>query len=152
MRDVFSGTVGDNLLFGRPDATRNEMIVPAFPKTACRMSGSSWCKYWWATVKLTRYLRSSENMLTIASVVTNTKPSTAASPVTIADTQIACRCSRMTVAALAWTWFHLEELRKNADFKKVWEAMLAFRNEQYLWWRVAEYSYDDFLIRNRTRT
>jgi hypothetical protein len=30
--------------------------------------------------------------------------------------------------------------------------MLAFRNDAYLWWRVAEYSYDDFLIRNRTRT
>jgi TRAP-type mannitol/chloroaromatic compound transport system substrate-binding protein len=41
---------------------------------------------------------------------------------------------------------------KNADFKKVWDAMLAFRNDQYLWWRVAEYTYDDFLIRNRTRT
>ena len=41
---------------------------------------------------------------------------------------------------------------KNANFKKVWESMLAFRNDQYLWWRVAEYTYDDFLIRNRTRT
>ena len=41
---------------------------------------------------------------------------------------------------------------KNPDFKKVWESVLAFRNDQYLWWRVAEYSYDDFLIRNRTRT
>ncbi len=41
---------------------------------------------------------------------------------------------------------------QNADFKKVWEQMLAFRNDQYLWWRVAEYTYDDFLIRNRTRT
>ncbi len=41
---------------------------------------------------------------------------------------------------------------KNADFKKVWESVLAFRNDQYLWWRVAEYTYDDFLIRNRTRT
>jgi TRAP-type mannitol/chloroaromatic compound transport system substrate-binding protein len=40
----------------------------------------------------------------------------------------------------------------NADFKKIWEHMLAFRNDQYLWWRVAEYTYDDFLIRNRTRT
>jgi hypothetical protein len=30
--------------------------------------------------------------------------------------------------------------------------MLAFRNDQYLWWRVAEYSYDDYLIRNRTKT
>jgi TRAP-type mannitol/chloroaromatic compound transport system substrate-binding protein len=41
---------------------------------------------------------------------------------------------------------------KNADFKTVWDSMLAFRNDQYLWWRVAEYTYDDFLIRNRTRT
>ena len=40
----------------------------------------------------------------------------------------------------------------NADFKKVWEQMLAFRNDQYLWWRVAEYTYDDFLIRHRTQT
>jgi len=30
--------------------------------------------------------------------------------------------------------------------------LFAFRNDAYLWWRVAEYSYDDFLIRNRTRT
>ena len=41
---------------------------------------------------------------------------------------------------------------RNPDFKKIWEHMLAFRNDEYLWWRVAEYTYDDFLIRNRTRT
>jgi hypothetical protein len=29
--------------------------------------------------------------------------------------------------------------------------MLGFRNDQYLWWQVAEYSYDSYLIRNRTR-
>jgi TRAP-type mannitol/chloroaromatic compound transport system substrate-binding protein len=40
----------------------------------------------------------------------------------------------------------------NADFKKVFDAIFAFRNEQYLWWQVAEYTYDGFLIRNRTRT
>jgi TRAP-type mannitol/chloroaromatic compound transport system substrate-binding protein len=40
----------------------------------------------------------------------------------------------------------------NPDFKKTWESTLAFRNDQYLWWQVAEYSYDSFLIRNRTRT
>ncbi len=40
----------------------------------------------------------------------------------------------------------------NADFKKVWESLLAFRNDQYLWWRVAEYTYDDYLVRHRTRT
>jgi TRAP-type mannitol/chloroaromatic compound transport system substrate-binding protein len=40
----------------------------------------------------------------------------------------------------------------NADFKKVYESMIAFRNDQYLWWQVAEYTYDSFIIRNRTRT
>jgi TRAP-type mannitol/chloroaromatic compound transport system substrate-binding protein len=39
----------------------------------------------------------------------------------------------------------------NADFKKVWSSMLAFRNDEYLWWQVAEYTYDTFIIRNRTR-
>jgi len=47
---------------------------------------------------------------------------------------------------------YAEKSAENADFKKIWDAMLAFRNDQYLWWRVAEYTYDDFLIRNRTRT
>jgi TRAP-type mannitol/chloroaromatic compound transport system substrate-binding protein len=40
---------------------------------------------------------------------------------------------------------------KNADFKKVWDNMLAFRNDEYLWWQVAEYSYDTFMIRTRPR-
>ena len=40
----------------------------------------------------------------------------------------------------------------NADFKKIWDSMLPFRNDQYLWWQVAEYSYDTYLIRTRTRT
>jgi len=47
---------------------------------------------------------------------------------------------------------YAEVSARNADFKKVWESMLAFRNEQYLWWQVAEYSYDSYLIRTRTRT
>jgi TRAP-type mannitol/chloroaromatic compound transport system substrate-binding protein len=41
---------------------------------------------------------------------------------------------------------------RNAAFKKAWDSTLAFRNDAYLWWRVAEYTYDDFLIRNRTRS
>jgi TRAP-type mannitol/chloroaromatic compound transport system substrate-binding protein len=41
---------------------------------------------------------------------------------------------------------------RNPDFKKIWDHLLAFRNDAYLWWRVAEYSYDDYLIRNRTKT
>ena len=47
---------------------------------------------------------------------------------------------------------YAEVSAKNADFKKVWDSLLPFRNDQYLWWRVAEYTYDDFLVRNRTRT
>jgi TRAP-type mannitol/chloroaromatic compound transport system substrate-binding protein len=39
----------------------------------------------------------------------------------------------------------------NPDFKKVWDSMLAFRNDEYLWWQVAEYSYDTYIIRTRTR-
>ena len=39
----------------------------------------------------------------------------------------------------------------NPEFKKVWESTWAFRNDQYLWWQVGEYTYDSFLIRNRTR-
>ena len=37
----------------------------------------------------------------------------------------------------------------NADFKKVWASMQAFRNDEYLWWQVAEYTYDTFMIRTR---
>jgi TRAP-type mannitol/chloroaromatic compound transport system substrate-binding protein len=40
----------------------------------------------------------------------------------------------------------------NADYKKVWESVHAFRNDEYLWWQVAEYSYDTFMIRTRTRS
>jgi TRAP-type mannitol/chloroaromatic compound transport system substrate-binding protein len=39
----------------------------------------------------------------------------------------------------------------NPAFKKTWEAILSFRNDQYLWWQLAEYSYDTYLIQTRTR-
>jgi TRAP-type mannitol/chloroaromatic compound transport system substrate-binding protein len=29
--------------------------------------------------------------------------------------------------------------------------MIAFRSDAYLWWQVAEYTYDTFMIRNRTK-
>jgi TRAP-type mannitol/chloroaromatic compound transport system substrate-binding protein len=41
---------------------------------------------------------------------------------------------------------------RNDDFKTIWGSMLAFRNEQYLWWQVAEYSYDSYMIRSRSRS
>ena len=40
----------------------------------------------------------------------------------------------------------------NADFKKVYDSVVAFRNDAYLWWQVAEYGFDNFMIRARTRT
>jgi TRAP-type mannitol/chloroaromatic compound transport system substrate-binding protein len=39
----------------------------------------------------------------------------------------------------------------NADFKTIYESIVAFRNDQYLWWQVAEYGYDTFMIRTRAR-
>jgi TRAP-type mannitol/chloroaromatic compound transport system substrate-binding protein len=39
----------------------------------------------------------------------------------------------------------------NADFKRIYEAVVAFRSDQYLWWQVAEYGFDTFMIRSRTR-
>ena len=35
----------------------------------------------------------------------------------------------------------------NPDFKKIYDRMTAFRNDQYLWWQVAEFSFDSFMIR-----
>ena len=40
---------------------------------------------------------------------------------------------------------------KNPEFKKAIEAMIASRNDQYLWWQVAEFTYDNFMIRARAR-
>ncbi|MBX9828907.1 MAG: TRAP transporter substrate-binding protein [Xanthobacteraceae bacterium] len=39
----------------------------------------------------------------------------------------------------------------NANFKKVLDNMIAFRNDEYLWWQVAEYTNDTFMIRSRPR-
>ena len=34
-------------------------------------------------------------------------------------------------------------------FKKIADSYMAFRADQYLWWQVAEYSFDNFMIRER---
>jgi TRAP-type mannitol/chloroaromatic compound transport system substrate-binding protein len=39
----------------------------------------------------------------------------------------------------------------NPDYKKVWQSIEAFRNDEYLWWQVAEFSYDSFMIRSRSK-
>ena len=46
---------------------------------------------------------------------------------------------------------YAETSAKNADFKKAIDAMQAYRSDQYLWWQVAEYTNDSFMIRSRTR-
>jgi TRAP-type mannitol/chloroaromatic compound transport system substrate-binding protein len=40
---------------------------------------------------------------------------------------------------------------KNPKFKKVHDAYMAFRNDQYLWWQVGEFNYDNFMIRQRAK-
>jgi TRAP-type mannitol/chloroaromatic compound transport system substrate-binding protein len=40
---------------------------------------------------------------------------------------------------------------KNPDFKKMYDSLKAFRNEEYLWWQVAEYSFDNYMIRSRAK-
>jgi len=40
---------------------------------------------------------------------------------------------------------------KNADFKKVYDSMVAFRNDEYLWLQVAELGFDSFMVRMRAR-
>lgn len=46
---------------------------------------------------------------------------------------------------------YAETTKTNADFKKVYDSTVAFRGDEYLWWQVAEYSFDTFMIRARAR-
>jgi TRAP-type mannitol/chloroaromatic compound transport system substrate-binding protein len=55
----------------------------------------------------------------------------------------------MEAALKASNEVNAETAAANPDFKKVLESMQAFRNEEYFWFQVAEYSYDTFMIRSR---
>jgi TRAP-type mannitol/chloroaromatic compound transport system substrate-binding protein len=44
-----------------------------------------------------------------------------------------------------------EESAKNPNYKKVLASIDAFRNDENLWWQVAEYSFETFMIRNRAK-
>jgi TRAP-type mannitol/chloroaromatic compound transport system substrate-binding protein len=46
---------------------------------------------------------------------------------------------------------YAETSAQNPTFKKVHDQMMAFRSDQYLWWQVAEYTYDSFMVRARAR-
>ncbi|MCX7320113.1 MAG: TRAP transporter substrate-binding protein [Hyphomicrobiales bacterium] len=47
---------------------------------------------------------------------------------------------------------YAETSASNPAFKKIYDSMVAFRGDQYTWWQVAEYSFDSFMIRSRTRS
>jgi len=57
----------------------------------------------------------------------------------------------MEASLKASTEVNTETAAANPDFKKIYESLIAFRNEEYLWWRVAEYTYDSFMLRTGTR-
>lgn len=44
---------------------------------------------------------------------------------------------------------YAETSAQNAEFKKLYESLKPFRDDAFLWWQVAEYSFDSFSIRSR---
>ena len=48
--------------------------------------------------------------------------------------------------------FYQEISAENPLVKKLLESTHAFRNDEYLWWQVSEYTYDSFMIRNGVRS
>ena len=46
---------------------------------------------------------------------------------------------------------YAEISKENADFKKMLDATMAFRNDEYLWWQVAEFTFDNYMIRSRAK-
>jgi TRAP-type mannitol/chloroaromatic compound transport system substrate-binding protein len=45
-----------------------------------------------------------------------------------------------------------EASASSPDYKAVWDSVHAYRNEEYFWWQVAEFSYDNFMIRTGVRS
>jgi TRAP-type mannitol/chloroaromatic compound transport system substrate-binding protein len=43
-----------------------------------------------------------------------------------------------------------ETAASNPDFKKIYEDQMAFRDKEYEWWQVAEFTYDNFMIRSKS--
>ena len=42
---------------------------------------------------------------------------------------------------------YAETTAKNAEFKKVYDSMIAFRKEEVLWFRVVENTFDNYMAR-----
>jgi TRAP-type mannitol/chloroaromatic compound transport system substrate-binding protein len=51
----------------------------------------------------------------------------------------------------AATELYTELSAKNEWFKKMYDHLVAFRADQYLWWQVAEYTMDSYLIKYRNQ-
>jgi TRAP-type mannitol/chloroaromatic compound transport system substrate-binding protein len=47
---------------------------------------------------------------------------------------------------------YAEITASNPSFKKIYDNLIAFRSDEYLWWQVAEYAFDSYMIRARTRS
>ena len=45
-----------------------------------------------------------------------------------------------------------ETSASNPDFKKIYDSQMAFRDDGNLWWQVAEYCYETFMIRTRPKS
>ena len=46
---------------------------------------------------------------------------------------------------------YAEISKENADFKKVHDAYMGFRNDEYLWFQISEFTYDNYMIRSRAK-
>src|SRR5438128_4162991 len=57
----------------------------------------------------------------------------------------------MVAAYTATNELVTEVAGKNPMFKKLYDSMVAFRNEQYQWHQVCEATYDNYMIRQRNR-
>jgi TRAP-type mannitol/chloroaromatic compound transport system substrate-binding protein len=47
---------------------------------------------------------------------------------------------------------YAETSANNPEFKKLYESLKPFRDDGFLWWQVAEYSFDSFSIRSRSKS
>ncbi len=57
----------------------------------------------------------------------------------------------MDVCYKAANELYTELSAKNEWFKKMYDHTVAYRSDQYLWWQVAEYTMDSYLIRYRNQ-
>jgi TRAP-type mannitol/chloroaromatic compound transport system substrate-binding protein len=57
----------------------------------------------------------------------------------------------MSACLKAANELYAETSAQNVNFKKVWDDIKAFRNTEYEWWQVAEFNYDNFMIRTGVR-